>query len=78
MEIDDGYVLDRDGKHDDDWLDDAHYLWEHCEEFILKHGITCPESVYQQDDVILNALEFIDGICEIIGYAKEKSGGDEE
>lgn len=39
-----------------------------CEEFIKKQKISCPETIYQTDHVIENAYEFIENICNIIGY----------
>lgn len=43
-------------------------LWKLCEEYIDKQDIICPESVYQSDRVILNAYDFIEKICDIVGY----------
>ena len=43
-------------------------LHVHCEQFIRSHNITCEETVYQSDRVILNAYEFIEGVCDIVGY----------
>ncbi|WP_316200864.1 MULTISPECIES: hypothetical protein [unclassified Bradyrhizobium] len=45
-------------------------LMEHCAAFIKTQRIECTEDVYQSDHVIVNAYEFIAGICEIVGYAK--------
>ena len=39
-----------------------------CEEFIKKQKISCPETVYQSDRVMENAYEFIEQICNIVGY----------
>jgi len=39
-----------------------------CEEFIDEQEIICPEHIYQCDNVILNAAEFIENICDIVGY----------
>lgn len=39
-----------------------------CREFIQKQRISCAETVYQTDRVIENAYEFIEGICERVGY----------
>jgi hypothetical protein len=44
-------------------------LVAHCREFIAKQGITCAETIYQVDRVMENAAEFIEGVCEIVGYA---------
>ena len=43
-------------------------LTELCKAFIKEQEISCAESVYQSDNVILNAYELIEGICEIVGY----------
>jgi hypothetical protein len=43
-----------------------------CLDFIEKQKITCPETIYQSDRVIENAYEFIQEICEVVGYAKYK------
>lgn len=43
-------------------------LWKFCEQFIKKQDIHCPETVYQTDRVITNAYEFIEGVCNIVGY----------
>jgi hypothetical protein len=48
--------------------DDSKRLLKHCKDFIEKYKISCPESVYQQDYVIENAYEFIEGVCDIVGY----------
>jgi hypothetical protein len=47
-------------------------LYKICLEFIEKQKITCPETIYQSDRVIRNAYEFIQEICEVVGYAKYK------
>jgi hypothetical protein len=46
-------------------------LLDICVEFILKHQIRCAESVYQEEEVALNALELIEEICENIGYCED-------
>jgi hypothetical protein len=43
-----------------------------CEKFIKEQDITCSETIYQMDNVIQNAYEFIEGIADIVGYAKVK------
>lgn len=40
------------------------------EAIIKKHKIDCGETIYQCDRIIENALEIIDGICEIVGYCE--------
>ena len=39
-----------------------------CRGFIDHNRIGCPETIYQSDRVIENAYEFIEQICEIVGY----------
>ena len=41
-----------------------------CKDFVAKQEITCAESVYQSDRVIENAYEFIESICNEVGYHK--------
>ena len=41
-----------------------------CQKFIKDHNISCAEHIYQSDEVIVNAYEFITDICEIVGYVK--------
>jgi hypothetical protein len=56
----------------------AEALYLHCAKFKTDQRIDCSETVYQTDRVIQNAYEFIDGVCEIIGYPKdEDEEGDE-
>ena len=45
-------------------------LYALCKRFIDDNGITCPETIYQTDRVVLNALEFIEHVCENVGYAR--------
>jgi hypothetical protein len=47
-------------------------LWKFCEKFIKKQNIGCPETVSQSDHVIVNAYEFIEGVCDIVGYYDEE------
>ncbi len=61
-------------KHDDDILDDQHYLYELCVDFIEGLNITCAETIYQSDRVIEKAYEFIENICDTIGYDKIDEG----
>lgn len=46
-------------------------LWALCREFIKDMDITCDESIYQNDKVVLSALEFIESIANIVGYKEE-------
>ena len=38
--------------------------------FIEDNTIICAESVYQTDWVVENSLEFIESLCEVVGYYK--------
>ncbi len=42
--------------------------------FINDQRIYCSECVYQSDRVIENAYEFIDSLCEVVGYYQEPEG----
>lgn len=44
-------------------------ITEYCRMFIARHNITCLETIYQMDEVIEAAFEFIEGICDRVGYA---------
>jgi hypothetical protein len=39
--------------------------------FIEDNKIRCAESVYQTDCVAENSLEFIESLCEVVGYCEE-------
>lgn len=43
-------------------------LYELCIKFRDKHDISCPETISQVDNVIVDAYRFIEDICDIIGY----------
>lgn len=43
-------------------------LWEAVTRFIDEQRISCAEAIAQNDDVITNAYEFIEELCEIVGY----------
>lgn len=51
-------------------------LEEYCRQWIDSRNITCPETVSQCDYVIRDAYEFIQDICDIIGYAKSEDEDD--
>lgn len=48
------------------------YLWETCERFIDDNAIDFPESIYQNDAVSMNALEFIELVADIVGYRRPR------
>ena len=39
-----------------------------CVKFIKDNGISCPETIYQMDRVIVNAYQFIEDVCNLVGY----------
>ncbi len=43
-------------------------LFERCKKFVAEQNIFCAETIYQSDRVIENAYEFIEDICNIVGY----------
>ncbi len=43
-------------------------LWQKCIDFIEKQEIGCAETIYQTDWVIENAYEFVQEVCDIVGY----------
>lgn len=47
-------------------------LEEICKEFIKAMRISCSETIYQTDRVIENAQEFIEEVCEKVGYYKDE------
>lgn len=36
--------------------------------FIDENNIACAETIYQTDRVIQNAYEFIESLCDVVGY----------
>lgn len=42
------------------------------EKFILDQQIHCEEDIYQSDRVIINAYEFIQELCDVVGYLPEE------
>lgn len=47
-------------------------LLTHCQKFIAAQEIISPETVHQTDRVIENAYEFIEVVCNIVGYHKSE------
>jgi hypothetical protein len=43
-------------------------LWQICQDFITKQRIGCCEIICQSDRVIENAYDFIEDICDVVGY----------
>lgn len=50
-------------------------LWKLCEKFIDENDIGHPETIYQTDRVIERAYEFIENICDIVGYKEYEDEG---
>lgn len=50
--------------------DDLLHLRQTLVEFVRKHHITCPETIYQMDSVSLDSLELIEALIEgaAVGY----------
>lgn len=54
-------------------------LWNVCAKYIKEQSIHCAETIYQTDWVIENAYEFIEDVCNVVGYEKyEKYEEDDE
>lgn len=51
-------------------------LWATCTDFRDKQSIRCAETIHQTDRVIENAYEFIEQVCDVIGYVKEEDDED--
>jgi hypothetical protein len=47
---------------------DIEALFETVTKFIDDHRISCPEAITQNDEVITNAYDLIESLCEIVGY----------
>lgn len=39
-----------------------------CKNFVLENEISCPDAIYQCDHIVENAYEFIEKICDVVGY----------
>lgn len=44
-------------------------LWNLCEHFIYENRIGCAETIFQVDSVAENSPEFIECVCNIVGYS---------
>lgn len=47
------------------------------QDFIDKQDITCIETIYQTDRVIENAYEFIERLCNVVGYKEFEDDEDD-
>ena len=43
-------------------------LWEAVANFIDEQQISCAEAIAQNDYAITNAYDFIEQLCDIVGY----------
>ena len=43
-------------------------LFAVAQKFIQQQNIFCAETIYQSDRVIVHAYEFIEQVCDIVGY----------
>lgn len=43
-------------------------LFAVAQRFIEQQNIFCAETIYQSDRVIVHAYEFIEQVCDIVGY----------
>ncbi len=43
-------------------------LWNVCKKFVEDQEIGCVETIYQTDWVIEHAYEFIEDVCNVVGY----------
>jgi len=39
-----------------------------CQKFVADQHINCAEAIYQQDNVIENAYDFLQEVCDLVGY----------
>lgn len=55
-------------------------LFAVAQRFIEQQNIFCAETIYQSDRVIVHAYEFIEQVCDIVGYAglDDPAGKDKE
>jgi hypothetical protein len=43
-------------------------LWNVCKKFVEDQEIGCAETIYQTDLVFEHACEFIEDVCNVVGY----------
>ena len=53
-------------------IDRKSMLWIVCQQFIHNQNISCPEAIMQNDNVLENAPDFIEEICDLLGYSVEE------
>lgn len=52
--------------------DQKQKLFERVQQFIKDQNISCAETIYQTDRVIEHAYEFIEDLCDIVGYQPDE------
>ncbi len=50
-------------------------LTEICNQWVRRHEISCPESIYQRDDVQESLCELAEKLCSVVGYYEHTPGG---
>jgi hypothetical protein len=45
-------------------------LFAMVQKFVADNGITCPESIYQRDSLVIKASVFMESAVEIVGFAE--------
>lgn len=45
-------------------------LLELCRRWIAENKVQCAEAIYQIDNITFESLEFVEKICELVGYDK--------
>lgn len=53
-------------------------LYDLVSEFIVQNEITSAETIYQMDHVSENFYEFMEQVCELVGYAEYVDDEEEE
>lgn len=43
-------------------------LYEFVKKFIEDKQISCPDTIYQRDSLVIAASEFMESVVEIVGY----------
>ena len=49
-------------------MNEQEELYNLCKQFIHKHRIYCADTIYQSDRINENSTEFIEQICNVVGY----------
>jgi hypothetical protein len=45
-------------------------LWKVCKKFVEEQEIGCADTIHQCDWVIEHAYEFIEDVCNVVGYVE--------